>query len=50
MALSEKLCLCWEDFAANLGNAFHDLKEDMDFTDLTLLSVPIISKLMCTRW
>jgi len=37
MAPSEKLCLRWDDFAANLSNAFYDLKEDKDFTDLTLV-------------
>ena len=37
MAPSEKLCLRWDDFAANLSSAFYDLKEDKDFTDLTLV-------------
>ena len=37
MAPSEKLCLRWDDFAANLSNALYDLKEDKDFTDLTLV-------------
>ena len=37
MAPSEKYCLRWDDFAANLSNSFYDLKEDKDFTDLTLV-------------
>ena len=37
MALSEKLCLRWTEFADNISNAFYDLKEDKDFTDLTLV-------------
>ena len=37
MASSEKLCLRWTEFADNIGNAFYDLKEDKDFTDLTLV-------------
>ena len=37
MASSEKLCLRWTEFADNISNAFYDLKEDKDFTDLTLV-------------
>ena len=37
MASSEKLCLNWNDFAANITNTLHDLKEDKEFTDLTLV-------------
>jgi len=37
MSSSEKLCLHWNDFAANITNTLHDLKEDKDFTDLTLV-------------
>jgi len=37
MAPSEKLCVHWDDFAANLSNALYDLKEDKEFTDLTLV-------------
>jgi len=37
MASSEKLCLNWNDFAANIINTLYDLKEDKDFTDLTLV-------------
>ena len=37
MALSEKLCLRWTEFADNISNAFYDLKENKDFTDLTLV-------------
>ena len=37
MASSEKLCLNWNDFAVNIINTLYDLKEDKDFTDLTLV-------------
>jgi len=37
MASSEKLCLRWTEFADNISNAFYDLKEDKDFTDMTLV-------------
>ena len=37
MASSEKLCLNWNDFAANIINTLYDLKENKDFTDLTLV-------------
>ena len=37
MASTEKLCLRWTEFANNISNAFYDLKEDKDFTDLTLV-------------
>jgi len=33
---SEKFCLRWNDFEANIGSAFRDLKEEKDFTDVTL--------------
>ena len=32
----EKLCLQWNDFQTNLTSAFRDLKEDKEFTDVTL--------------
>ena len=37
MASSEKLCLNWNDFATNITSTLYDLKEDKDFTDLTLV-------------
>ena len=36
MANSEKLCLQWNDFEQNIVTAFADLREDKDFTDVTL--------------
>ena len=32
----EKLCLQWNDFQTNLTLAFRDLREDKEFTDVTL--------------
>ena len=34
--MSEKLCLQWNDFQANIKIAFGDLREDNDFADVTL--------------
>ena len=38
---SEKFCLRWKfqwnDFELNIGNALHELKEEKDFTDVTLV-------------
>ena len=34
--MSEKLCLQWNDFQDNIKSAFGYLKEDNDFTDVTL--------------
>ena len=34
--MSEKLCLQWNDFQANIRSAFGSLREDNDFTDVTL--------------
>ena len=34
--MSEKICLQWDDFQANIKIAFGDLREDNDFTDVTL--------------
>merc|ERR1711928_276326 len=36
MGMSEKLCLQWNDFQDNLRSAFGSLKEDKNFTDVTL--------------
>ena len=35
--MSEKLCLQWNDFKENAVNTFGSLKEDKDFTDVTLV-------------
>ena len=32
----EKLCLQWNDFRDNINSAFGDLRDDKDFTDVTL--------------
>ena len=32
----EKLCLQWNDFQTNLSSAFRDLRDDKEFTDVTL--------------
>ena len=37
MGSNEKFCLRWNDFEANISKAFHDLKEEQDFTDVTLV-------------
>ena len=34
--MSEKLCLQWNDFKANTNSAFGRLRDDKDFTDVTL--------------
>ena len=34
--MSEKLCLQWNDFKENVNNAFGRLRDDKDFTDVTL--------------
>ena len=34
--MSEKLCLQWNDFQENLKSAFGNMREDNDFTDVTL--------------
>ena len=33
----EKLCLQWNDFRNNISSAFGDLRDDKDFTDVTLV-------------
>ena len=38
MQNSEKLCLKWNDFQANLSSAFGGLRNDQDFADVTLVS------------
>ena len=32
----EKLCLQWNDFKENISSAFGDLRQDKEFTDVTL--------------
>ena len=34
--MSEKLCLQWYDFKDNVNSAFKKLREDKEFTDVTL--------------
>ena len=36
MGASEKLCLQWNDFNENIISSFRELREDRDFTDVTL--------------
>ena len=36
MSNSEKLCLQWNEFQSVIGSGFADLREDKDFTDVTL--------------
>ena len=36
MKNSEKFCLKWDDFQKNLDGSFSDLRENKDFTDVTL--------------
>ena len=37
MVSTEKLCLQWNDFQTNISSAFRDLKEEKDFSDVTLV-------------
>ena len=34
---NEKFCLRWNDFHDNIANSFHNLREDLDFSDVTLV-------------
>ena len=34
--MSEKLCIQWNEFQENIKSAFGSLREDNDFTDVTL--------------
>ena len=36
MSSSERFCLRWNDFETNISKTFRDLKEENDFTDVTL--------------
>ena len=38
MTNSEKLCLQWNDFQDNLNSAFRELRNDTEFSDVTLVS------------
>ena len=38
MTLQEKFCLKWNDFQQNINASLHSLREDKDFTDITLVS------------
>ena len=35
--MSEKLCLKWNDFQENVNTAFTSLREDKEFSDVTLV-------------
>ena len=35
--MSEKLCLKWNDFQENVNSAFASLREDIDYSDVTLV-------------
>ena len=35
-SFGERLCLQWNDFKENVSSAFGDLREDKEFTDVTL--------------
>merc|ERR1712106_1005656 len=37
MGSTEKFCLRWSDFEANISGAFRELREDKDFFDITLV-------------
>ena len=37
-SMSEKLCLQWNDFKDNINSTFGSLREDVDFSDVTLVS------------
>lgn len=37
MSSSEKFCLKWNDFEANISLAFRELRDDKDFFDITLV-------------
>ena len=37
IGMSEKLCLQWSDFKDNVNSAFERLKDDKEFTDVTLV-------------
>ena len=34
--MAEKLCFNWNDFQDNVNAAFGNLREDLDFSDVTL--------------
>ena len=36
LTVDEKLCLQWNDFKENISSAFGDLRQDNEFTDVTL--------------
>ena len=36
MSIAEKLCLKWDDFQENVSSAFGSLREEKDFSDVTL--------------
>ena len=36
-SVDEKLCLQWNDFKENISSAFGDLRQDKEFTDVTVV-------------
>ena len=36
MTATEKLCLQWNDFKENITSSFRELREDKEFTDVTV--------------
>merc|ERR1711962_1966701 len=36
--IMEKFCLKWNDYGMNINNCFRDMREDLDFTNVTLVS------------
>ena len=37
MTTSEKFCLKWNDFQQNIVSAFHGLRKDVEYSDVTLV-------------
>ena len=37
MGSSEKFCLKWNDFQTNISKSYQSLREDQDFSDVTLI-------------
>ena len=37
MSSSEKFCLKWKDFSANISSSFNYMREEKDFSDVTLV-------------
>ena len=37
MSSSQKFCLIWSDFEKNITNSFHDMRDENNFTNVTLV-------------